>query len=185
MITRSRVSVLQFDPEIVKTLRRLKADIRRLKAEMAEAETQEDTKTLLDYLAPADQTVRSAIRVPTVQANNFELRIPLVQAMQNIQFGGTPGEDPHLHIRKFLQLANTVKMNGVTSDTIRLILFPFSVTDRVNNWLNNSLPEGSITTWDQLQRQFLTHYFPPSLSSKLLTEIASFTQHENESMYDA
>jgi len=105
--------------------------------------------------------------------------------MQGIQFGGTPGEDRHLHIRKFLQLANTVKMNGVTSDTIRLILFPFSVTDRVNNWLNNSLPEGSITTWDQLQRQFLTHYFPPSLSSKLLSEIASFTRHENKSMYDA
>jgi len=113
---------------------------------MAEGEAQADTKTLLDYLAPADQTVRSAIRVPAVQANNFELRIPLVQAMQGIQFGGTLGEDPHLHIRKFLQLANTVKMNGVTSDTIRLILFPFSMTDRVNNWLNNSLPEGSITT---------------------------------------
>jgi len=81
---------------------------------------------------------------------------------------GTAGEDPHNHVRKFLQLANTIKMNGISTDTIRLMLFPFSITDQLMNWLNNSLPEGSITIWAQLQRQFLAHYFPPTLASKLL-----------------
>jgi len=111
--------------------------------------------------------------------------MPLIQMMQSIQFGGTPVENPHMHVRKFLQLADTIKMNGISTDTIRLMLFPFSVKDRVMNWFNNSLPEGSITTWDQPQRQFLAHYFPPSLASNLLIEIACFSQYENESLYDA
>jgi len=154
MLTRSQSLDLQFifDPEIERTLR-------RLRAEMAEEEEiqqpQQDNRTLLDYLAPPNQTIRSAIRIPSIQANNFEMRMPLIQMMQSIQFGGTPAENPHMHVRKFLQLAETIKMNGVSTDTIRLMLFPFSVTDRVISWFNNSLPEGSITTWDQLQRQFL------------------------------
>jgi len=105
-----------------------------------------DTRTLLDYLAPPNQTIRSAIHVPTIEANNFKMRVPLIRMMQSIQFGGTAGEDPYNHVKKFLQLANTIKMNGISTDTIRLMLFPFSVTDRVMNWMNNSLPEGSITT---------------------------------------
>jgi len=68
--------------------------------------------------------------------------------MQYIQLGGTAGEDPHNLVRKFLPLANTIKMNDISTDTIRLMLFPFSITGWVLNWLNNSLPKRSITTWD-------------------------------------
>jgi len=192
MLTRSQSLDLQlmFDPEIERTLRRLRAEARR--AVMAEERRDNeqpvapaDNRILLDYLAPPNQIVRSAIRVPTIEANNFEMRVPLIQMMQSIQFGGRVGEDPHNHVRKFLQLANTIKMNDISTDTIWLILFLFSVTDRVMNWMNNSLPEGSITTWDQLQRQFLAHYFPPALASKLLSEIAYFSQYEHETFYDA
>jgi len=52
MITRSRVPILQFDPEIQRTEWRLRQEARRTR--MAEGEAQADTKTLLDYLAPAD-----------------------------------------------------------------------------------------------------------------------------------
>jgi len=58
-----------------------------------------DNRTLLDYLAPPNQTVRSAIRVLTIEANNFEVRVPLIQMMQSIQFGGTAREDSHNHVK--------------------------------------------------------------------------------------
>jgi len=32
-----------------------------------------DNRTLLDYLAPRKQMVQSAIRVPIIEANNFEM----------------------------------------------------------------------------------------------------------------
>jgi len=92
-----------------------------------------DNRTLLDYLALPNQTVRSAIRVPIIEANNFEMRVPLIQMMQSNHFRGTTREDPHNHVKKFLQLANTIKMNGISTYTIRLMLFLFSITDRVMN----------------------------------------------------
>jgi len=78
ILTHSRSLDLQFvsDLEIERTLRRLRAEIRR--AEMAEEEQQQQhNHTLLDYLAPPNQTIRSAIRIPTIQANSFEMWMPL------------------------------------------------------------------------------------------------------------
>jgi len=155
MLTRSRSLDLQLvsDLKIERTLRRLRAEARRVVMAKEGRNNEQpvaamDNRTLLDYLAPPNQMVWSAICVPTIEANNFEMQVPLIQMMQSMQFGGTAGEDPHNHVRKFLQLENTIKMNSISMDTIRLMLFPFSITDRVMNWMNNSLPEGSITTWD-------------------------------------
>ncbi|XP_073120756.1 uncharacterized protein [Henckelia pumila] len=47
------------------------------------------------------------------------------------------------------KIADTVKIHGVTEDTIRLQLFPFSLLDNARSWLQ-SLPLGSITIWIEL-----------------------------------
>ncbi|XP_020271670.1 uncharacterized protein LOC109846842 [Asparagus officinalis] len=75
-------------------------------------------------------------------------------------------------------------MNGVSDDAIKLRLFPFSLRDKARPWLQ-SLPPGSITTWDQLSEAFLTKYFPPSKTAQLRNQITTFTQKESESLYDA
>ena len=55
-----------------------------------------------------------------VDANNFELKPALITMVQQNQFPGYPFEDPNMHGEKFLRMANTVKMNGVRSDVIKL-----------------------------------------------------------------
>nr|ABD63156.1 Retrotransposon gag protein [Asparagus officinalis] len=75
-------------------------------------------------------------------------------------------------------------MNGVSDDAIKLRLFPFSLRDKARAWLQ-SLPPGSITTWDQLSEAFLAKYFPPSKTAQLRNQITTFTQKEGESLYDA
>jgi len=92
MLARSQSLDLQldFDPEIKRTLRGLKTETRRV--DMAEEEGRNneqpfvavDTRTLLDYLAPPNQIVWSVIHVPTIEANNFEMQVPLIQIMQSI-----------------------------------------------------------------------------------------------------
>ncbi|XP_027362847.1 uncharacterized protein LOC113870454 [Abrus precatorius] len=75
--------------------------------------------------------------------------------IQQEQFVGHPSEDPHLHIQNFLTICGMIRMNGVSDEAIRLSLFPFSLRDKAKSWLL-SQPEGSITTWDDLESKFLT-----------------------------
>ncbi|KAL0367598.1 UNVERIFIED_CONTAM: hypothetical protein Sradi_3649900 [Sesamum radiatum] len=78
-------------------------------------------------------------------------------------------------------LANLV--NSVSNDAVRLRIFPLSLCDTGKDWLQ-SLPTGSITTWAVLTQKFLTKYFPPTKTAKMLNDITSFVQLDRES-YDA
>jgi Retrotransposon gag protein len=119
-----------------------------------------------------------------VGANNFELKPALINMVQQHPFNGLPNDDPNLHLSVFLKIYNTLKVNGVTDDAIRLRLFPFSLVGKARAWLQ-SLAIGTITTWDQLAEAFLVKYFPPTKTALLRTQINSFQQKEGESLYDA
>ena len=58
--------------------------------------------------------------------------------IQANQFGGSLAKDPNAHIAGFMEICDTFKHNGVTTDAIRLRLFPFSLRDKANNWLHSS-----------------------------------------------
>ena len=71
----------------------------------------------------------------------------------------------------------------MTDDAIILRLFLFSLRDKAKVWLN-SLPPGVITTWEGLAHKFLAKYFLLANTTKLKNNITTFTQFENESLYD-
>ncbi|KAH9671337.1 hypothetical protein KPL70_017334 [Citrus sinensis] len=100
------------------------------------------------------------------------------------QFNGLPNEDPHLHLKLFLEVSDAFKIAGATQDALRLRLFPYSLRDRARAWLN-LLPSDSITTWNELADKLLMKYFPPTKNTKLWNEITSFHQLEDESLYEA
>ncbi|KAF7808358.1 uncharacterized protein G2W53_035101 [Senna tora] len=113
-------------------------------AEMAE----QNNRNVSDYATPKLDGLQHSIRRPSIQANNFEIKPATIQLLQaNGQFGGSPVEDPNNHILNFLEICDTFKHNGVSDDAIRLRLFPFSLRNKAKFWLQ-SLPEGSITTWE-------------------------------------
>jgi len=58
-------------------------------------------------------------------------------------------EDPNLHVSAFVEMRDTLKLNGVSTDAIQLWLFPFSSRDKARAWLH-SLPSWRIITWDDL-----------------------------------
>ena len=181
------------DTELKRTLRSLRKTKRAENAAMAEErhdQTEEQRTaarrppiidTMEDFWRPIIQEEYYAIRQPTVDANNFELKPTLITMVQQHQFTGHPTEDPNEHLGRFLRIANTVKLNGVRLEVIKLHLFPFSLRDIAATWYE-SLPYGSVDTWEELVEAYLGRFFPPSLTSERRREIIVFQQGEDESL---
>ena len=84
---------------------------------------QPESRTLGDFAILDISGSFSRTVAPTIANNNFEIKLSIIQMMQNNQFGGLQGEDPYAHILTFLNVCATFKINGVTDDAIRLRLF--------------------------------------------------------------
>ena len=54
-------------------------------------------------------------------------------------------------------MANTMKLNGVRPEVIRLQLFPFSLRDIVATWFD-LLPYDSVNTWEELVEAYLGRF---------------------------
>ena len=98
--------------------------------------------------------------------------------VQQYQFTGHPTEDPNKHLGRFLRMENIAKLNGVRPEVIKLHLFLFSLRDIAATWYE-SLPYGSVDTWEELVEVYLGKFFPPSLISRRRIEIIVFQQGED------
>ena len=164
------------DPEIEITLRQLKKEKKKEANTSLSNMADQKKKVLRDYAMPSVNGATSSIRRPAIQANNFEIKLAIIQMIQQtVQFEGLSQDDPNVHIANFLEICDTFKHNGVTNDAIRLRLFPFSLRDKAKVWLN-SLPHGIITTWEELAQKILAKYFPPTKTAKLRNDITTFIQ---------
>ena len=77
-----------------------------------------------DYLALSLNGCNSSIVRPPVQTNNFELKTSLIQFIQNnYQFSELTSEDPNEYLSMFMEICDTIKMNVVTDNAIKLRLF--------------------------------------------------------------
>ena len=138
-------------------------------------------KTLLEYFAPISSNAPSCIVLPTTSATHFELKPAIIQLLPS--FYGLDREDPYMHVKDFLEICSTFKFQNFSDESVKLRLFPFSLKDKSKAWLN-SLPTGSITTWDQLYNKFLLKFFPMSKTDSLRREISEFFQKDNEEFYE-
>lgn len=184
MDTRSKGKNLEkLNPEIEKSCKKNRKE-KRAKDRKIMAEEEARNRALEEYTMPNLNNNLSSIVRPNVDANNFKIKPAIIQMISQFQFGGLSTEDPNAHLAQFLEIYDTFKMNGVSSDAIKLRLFPFSLRDKAKLWLHSLAPQ-SITSWDLLSRAFLSKYFPPGKTAKFRQEITSFAQHSGESLYEA
>jgi hypothetical protein len=130
---------------------------------------------LRDLWIPSHQNAATNVIQPPIQANNFEIKPALNTMLQQSRFGGSALEDPHDHIMQFLEYCNTMKVNGVPAQSIRLQLFPFSLRDSAKVWLN-TLPAHQKDTWEHLLQAFFEKYFPPIKAAEYRDQIMRFMQ---------
>ena len=152
--------------------------------EEAVAERPQRQMTMEDFWRPAIQDEYSTVRQPAIEANNFELKPALITMMQQHRYTGHPSEDPNEHMGRFLRMENTVKLNGLRLEVIKLQLFPFSLRGVATTWFE-SLPYESVNNWEELVEAYMSRFFLPALTSKRRGEIIVFKQGDDESLYTA
>nr|GEW04268.1 integrase, catalytic region, zinc finger, CCHC-type, peptidase aspartic, catalytic [Tanacetum cinerariifolium] len=144
-----------------------------------------DLRTMEELCQPILDGRGGPIAPIAIQAMNG-LKNDMIQQVQNsCQFHGLPGDDANKHIDKCLHVTQSIKVNGVTDDALRLYLFPYSLTHHAIAWFDR-LPRNSIITFEQMAKIFLGKYFPPSMVTKLRNEITNFRQQEEvtETVFD-
>ncbi|XP_042423220.1 uncharacterized protein LOC122010814 [Zingiber officinale] len=75
-------------------------------------------------------------------------------------------------------------VNEVPPESVRLLLFIFSLKDGAKQWLN-SLPANNISSWEQCEQKFLDKFYPLSKTAHMRNLIASFKQIDSESLFEA
>jgi len=124
--------------------------------------------------APRNHNQRNDIVPPPVQNNYFEIKSSLIAIVQSNKFLGLPMEDLLDHLDEFDRLYSLTKINGVSEDGFKLRLFPFSLGDKDHQW-EKSLPQGSITSWNDCKKAFLAKFFANSKTTRLRNDISGFT----------
>ncbi|KAJ9535162.1 hypothetical protein OSB04_un001759 [Centaurea solstitialis] len=140
---------------------------------------------IMDYATPVLDLLNSGISRPQLNTLHFELKPILFHMLQtNGQFGGLPSEDPHAHLKSFMELSDAFLIPGVSSDYLRLTLFPLSLRDKARSWFDYLQPS-SVSSWNDMAENFLRKYFPPNRNAKSRKEICAFVQWDDEPVPDA
>nr|GEU83580.1 DNA-directed DNA polymerase [Tanacetum cinerariifolium] len=144
-----------------------------------------DLRTMEELCQPSLNGRGGPIALIIIQAMNFGLKNDMIQQVQrSCQFHGMPGDDANKHLDKFLHVTQSIKVNGVTDDALRLYLFPHSLTHHATAWFDR-LPWNSINTFEQMAKMFIEKYFPPYMVTKLRNEITNFRRRPDESLFEA
>ena len=88
--------------------------------EEAETDRPQRLMTMEDFWRPVIQDEHSTVRNSAIEANNFELKLALITIVQQHQFAGHPSEDPNERMGRFMRMANTVKLNGLRPEVIKI-----------------------------------------------------------------
>nr|GEW37229.1 hypothetical protein [Tanacetum cinerariifolium] len=162
MCTRSSSNLPVVSPSNPSTSNPKRRNRRRLKQpfilEEFPIDTMADQRTMAELLRAPTEGYAEAIMVPSILAEQFELKHSPINMMTSDQFFVLEKDNPHDHIRWFNKITSTIKYKDVPNSAIKLMLFLFSLAA-----MNSS----------------------PSRTTNLRNEISNFQQRFDESFHEA
>ena len=116
-----------------------------------------------------------------ILTSGSELFPGLITLVRKPPFSGLENENPYYHLSDFEHLCSLFAIAGMTQDTLKWKLFPFSLIGKAEQWYTYTV--GSVhDNWEELRDKFYLEFFPMSRIIALHRDIHSFQQNERESI---
>jgi hypothetical protein len=107
---------------------------------------------------------------------------PSLIAMVRAQpFLGCDNENPCHQLHEFEEMCSCLSISGMTQETLKLKLFPFSLIEKVKQRYTLAV-ESTNGDWDELKDKLYLAFFPMSRIDSLPRAILDFEQREKESI---
>ncbi|GJT57470.1 hypothetical protein Tco_0992524 [Tanacetum coccineum] len=122
-----------------------------------------DLRTMEELCQPSLNGRGGPIAPIAIQATNFGLKNDMIQQVQNsCPFRGL-GDDANKHLDKFLHVTQSMKVNGVSDDALRLYLFPYSLQHRARRMVLIDCQGNHHQTFEpngkNISRKILSHLY--------------------------
>ena len=100
--------------------------------------------------------------------------------VRNRPFSGAISDDPNVHLEEFEDLCSCLVIPGMTHETLRWKLFPFSLVDRAEQWYTHTAEH--VNNWGELRENFCDSFSLYERIELLPCELLDFEQLEGESI---
>ena len=132
---------------------------------------------------------RGVIHDPFVHAYpnliaDFEIKGPLIASLPH--FAGLDSEDAYGHLHSVFLACTSTKPQGVDIDDVQLKVFHLTLDGKAKEWFR-LLPQhdpDALTSWANLRKAFLEHYFTDDRTAELKKDIYAIRQDPSESFYE-
>jgi len=159
--------IFPYDPNLERISRRSRSKWNsRLRAHSKSPMAEEPKPVLLrDHYVPSTYTPTSSFQLLDITTAHFEIKSGFIQMLP--LFYGLNTEDPYKHLDEFIEICSTIRLQNFTEDALR-----------------TSLETNSITSWAQMQHEFLKKYFTIGKTNHIQKAITGFSQIEGEPFHE-
>jgi hypothetical protein len=96
-------------------------------------------------------------------------------------FAGIKDESPYTHLQEFEKNCSIINIPGMSQETLKWKLFPFSLTGLVKKWHARNVG-GVEISWKALKDKFCFTFFPLDKIVNIQVEVFTFRQGERKSL---
>nr|GLL44901.1 uncharacterized protein LOC109174785 [Ipomoea trifida] len=114
-------------------------------------------------------------------ARNYELKNFHMNLLPT--FNDLGSEDALGFMRELYSTVQTLPLNNLSEEELRMKCFPYCMRGDARQWLLN-LPEGSLRTWDDVYNAFMFKYYSSQKTMDYRSRICTFTQREGELFHE-
>ena len=137
-----------------------------------------------DYVQPYGAIRNQSAIVLSPEAQSLDIRPYWFTFIATNQFSRKSHEDSHSFLETYYQHIRTMGLGEDQLENAAMKLFHLVLIGDAKEWLM-AIPPQSFNTWTEVERAFLTRFFPPSKLINAKSKISAFKQGSDEEFHEA